>query len=617
MFRRLVLLSIVVTAMPLSIAQAQFEVSELSIVQLQNALSAGRTTSVELVEQYLKRIELLDLAGPNLASIVRSNPDALAVAAALDKERQISGPRSLMHGIPIVVKDNYNVAGLATSGGSVALAQFIPTGEATQVAKLRAAGAIILAKTNLHEYAYGITTVSSIGGQTRNPYDIRRVPGGSSGGTGAAVAASFAAVGWGSDTCGSVRIPAAFNNLYGLRPSKGLSSIYGIMPLSHTQDIGAPLARTLEDLAISLDIVSGYDGQDSATEVIKDSEPVSFQASLESIDLETVRLGRLVDYIDRASPETRKAIDDALDWYASAGAVIVDIEIPTLNELVAASGVIGFEFENDLNQYLLEFGSQAISNLDQIVSEGLYHQAINGVLTRSSNGELDQAAYARALAKRDELKQLLESILVEQNLNAIVYPPIMELPVFIGTSQPGNNCSISANSGLPALSMPIGFTEQGLPVAMELLGQFMQDEALLALAYEYEQELSPRQSPSVTPALEAGGLPQPIAYQLEFSQDGINLSVDLTWDKLSNELKYAVHSDGQEAVNAITAAVNVDGLDRFDEPILANLLRPIQESAEGSIFLSPYLRAGLVNRQLYLKVFAASLPPQGVVILVQ
>ena len=269
MLSKTVFLVIVTMTASFSFAQTQVDVSEASIRQLQNALEDGNTTSVNLVTQYLKRIELLDLAGPKLASIVRINSEALAEAAALDEERQVSGPRSLMHGIPIVVKDNYNVSGLPTSGGSIALAEFIPNAEATQVAKLKAAGAIVLAKTNLHEYAYGITSISSIGGQTLNPYDIRRVPGGSSGGTGAAVAASFAAVGWGSDTCGSVRIPSAFNNLFGLRPSKGLSSIYGIMPLSHTQDVGAPLARTLEDLAISLDFVTGYDENDSATQLVK------------------------------------------------------------------------------------------------------------------------------------------------------------------------------------------------------------------------------------------------------------------------------------------------------------------------------------------------------------
>jgi Asp-tRNA(Asn)/Glu-tRNA(Gln) amidotransferase A subunit family amidase len=604
-------------AAPLSFAQAPFNVSEASITAMQNALTDGRVTSVELVQQYLRRIELLDLAGPMLNSIVRTDPEALAVAAALDDERRRSGPRSLMHGIPIVVKDNYNTAGLATTGGSVALADFLPTAEATQVAKLRAAGAIILAKTNLHEYAYGITTISSVAGQTRNPYDLRRVPGGSSGGTGAAVAASFGAVGLGSDTCGSIRIPAAFNNLFGLRPSKGLSSIYGIMPLSHTQDVGGPLARSLKDLAISLDIVTGYDEKDSATQGVKDRSASQFLSSLGSAELSRVRLGRLVDYLDRANPEVRAAINQALDWYESQGATIVDVEIPDLGELLGASGVIAFEFESDLNQYLDEFGAVASGDLDQIVAEGLFHQQVNGVLTRSVNTEFNEPDYANALAKRDELRQLLESVLLDEDLDALVYPPIMELPVLIGNSQPGNNCSISANSGLPALSMPLGVTAQGLPVAMELLGAFLADETLLALAYDYEQATIPRRVPAVTPALLTGGLPQPIAYQVKLEQGEVEVAVQLTWDSLTNELRFRVNSEGRQPASSVTLSVNDDDLSAFDEPVLANLLRPIQASADGSIFIGPNLRRGLAQGRVYLKVFAPSLPRTGAVLLVE
>ncbi len=617
MFRKTIFLVFLTMANPLALAQSQHEVSEASILQLQNALANGSTTSVELVTHYLKRIELLDLAGPKLASIVRINSEALAEAAALDEERRQSGPRSQMHGIPIVVKDNYNVSGLPTTGGSIALADFLPNAEATQVTKLKAAGAIVLAKTNLHEYAYGITSISSIAGQTLNPYDIRRVPGGSSGGTGAAIAASFAAIGLGSDTCGSVRIPSAFNNLFGLRPSKGLSSIYGIMPLSHTQDVGAPLARTLEDLAISLDIVTGLDEKDSATQLAKDKPPTNFQASLNSIDLQTVRLGRLVDYLEQANPQVRSAINQALDWYVSQGATVVDIEIPGLSELLSSSGVIAFEFENDLNQFLSDFGSETELNLDGIVAGGLYHEQLDGILSRSSSAQLNESAYASALLKREELRDLLESVFDEKDLDAIVYPPVMELPVFIGNAQPGNNCSISANSGLPALSMPLGFTESGLPVAMELLGKFLQDEALLALAFDYERTQLPRQAPAVTPPIVDGQLPEPVFYSIELNQGSIGVSVELAWNNVTNQLGYSVHTQGEMSVSAVTLSVNNEALDVFDEPALANLLRPIQRNAEGVIFLDPQLRSGLTDGRVYLKVFAPSLPAQGVIALVQ
>ncbi len=210
------------------------EVFEASIPDLQEAMTEGRVTSLELVDAYLSRIGAYDQGGPALNSMVYLNPNARAQAAALDQERAIRGARGPLHGIPIILKDNYDTADLPTSGGSIALAGMIPPDDAFQVRKLREAGAVIIGKSNMHELAAGITTISSVGGQTRNPYDPSRNPGGSSGGTGAAIAASFAAIGWGSDTCGSIRIPASHNNLFGLRPTKGLSSIDGIIPLSQS-----------------------------------------------------------------------------------------------------------------------------------------------------------------------------------------------------------------------------------------------------------------------------------------------------------------------------------------------------------------------------------------------
>ena len=240
------LFAILVLFVPLTLqAQVPLEVSEASVHQLQLAMTARRLSAVELVDAYLERIEAYDDQGPALNAILTLNPDARAQAAALDREREITGPRGPLHGIPIILKDNYSTRDLPTTGGSKVLADFTPNANATQVQRLIDAGAIILAKSNLHEFAYGITTISSLGGQTRNPYDPSRLPGGSSGGTAAAIAASFATVGMGSDTCGSIRIPAAFNNLVGLRPTKGLSSIYGIMPLAGTQDVAGPLARKI------------------------------------------------------------------------------------------------------------------------------------------------------------------------------------------------------------------------------------------------------------------------------------------------------------------------------------------------------------------------------------
>ena len=231
----------------------RFEVMERTIPELQDAMAAGRVTSRELVEQYLARIEAYDQRGPSLNAMISLNAAALEEADALDEERASRNVRGPLHGVPVVVKDNYDMVGLPTTAGSVALADWYPPDDAYQVARLKEAGAVIIGKTNMHELAYGIETISSLGGQTRNPYDPTRNPGGSSGGTGAAVAANFAVAGMGSDTCGSIRIPSFHHALVGLRGTRGLSSRDGIIPLALTQDIGGPLTRTVTDLALVLD----------------------------------------------------------------------------------------------------------------------------------------------------------------------------------------------------------------------------------------------------------------------------------------------------------------------------------------------------------------------------
>ena len=274
-------------------ATAQIEVAEATIRELQEAMASGRTTSAEITAAYLARIEAYDQAGPRLNAIIRINANAVAEAEALDRERAARGPRGPLHGIPIILKDNYDALGMPSSAGSLALAGMMPPDDGFQVRKLREAGAVFLGKSNMHELASGITTVASLGGQTLNPYDLTRNPGGSSGGTGAAIAASFAAVGWGSDTCGSIRIPSAHNNLVGLRPTKGLSSIDGIVPLSHTQDVGGPLARSVEDLAIALDATIGPDPADPATRALEGRALPGFVDSLDEDALDGARIGVL------------------------------------------------------------------------------------------------------------------------------------------------------------------------------------------------------------------------------------------------------------------------------------------------------------------------------------
>ena len=246
-------------------AGESFDVAEKSITQLQAAMASGQVTSEQLVSRYIARIKAYDQAGPRLNSVIAINPRAAADARELDRERRERGPRGPLHGVPVLLKDNFDTADMPTTGGSLALVGVVPAQDAYQVRMLRRAGAVLLGKVNLHELALGLTSVSSYGGQTLNPYDLTRAPGGSSGGSGVAAAACFAAFTMGTDTSGSIRIPSSHNSIVGLRPSLGLSSRAGIIPFGHTQDTGGPMARTVEDIALILDATVGYDAADPST----------------------------------------------------------------------------------------------------------------------------------------------------------------------------------------------------------------------------------------------------------------------------------------------------------------------------------------------------------------
>ena len=618
MIRQILLLCMLSFALGAS-AQTRFDVFETSIAELQQTLEAGQITSVQLVEQYLARIAAYDKQGPALNSILRINPAARDTAAALDAERRLSGPRSSLHGIPILVKDNYNTTDLPTTGGSVALANFVPNENATQIDKLIAAGAIILAKTTLHEYAYGITTIASLSGQTRNPYDYRRVPGGSSGGTGAAVAASFGAIGLGSDTCGSIRIPAAFNNLFGLRPSKGLSSIHGVMPLSHTQDVAGPLARSLDDLAILLDIVVGYDPNDAATQVMQNTAHPQFQRSLASVALDGLRLGKLTRAFADSNAAVVGPIEEALEWYAAQGARLIEIDIPELDTLLSGSALIAHEFRVDIDHYLEQFGSESIADLADIVDQGLYHQAVGGPLTNNRGTQRDEAAYAAAAGIRTDLRLAIEKVFLDHELDAIVYPTVIENPVFIGEPQSGSQCQLAAHSGLPALSMPVGLNGRGLPIGMELLGQRFQDAQLLAMAYPYEQTQRPRTAPSVTPALNDGRAPQAQTVELAFNRQGAVFDASLEFDVVRNLFSYelVLAASNQAEIYAVTVVIDASDSQELNDPVVLNLLGPEMQAAEGEYFMTRAFREAFAEGRLYLKVFADQLPVSGAPQLIQ
>ena len=523
-----------------------FDVMEMSITEISAALEAGEVTSRELVAGYLARIEAFDQRGPALNAMVVVNPSAVADADALDAERAAGRVRGPLHGVPVVVKDNYDTADLPTSAGAIGLATSVPPDDAFQVGRLRQAGAIILGKTNMHELARGITTVSSIAGQTRNPYDLARNPGGSSGGTGAAVAASFAAVGMGSDTCGSIRIPSAHHALVGLRGTRGLASGDGIVPLSTTQDIGGPLARTVRDLAITLDATVGVDPADETTRRSEGRIPPSYVDALDPQGLQGARVALLEELLGDTGAErpVRTVIEAAVEEMSAEGAEAVEIGETDFGSLTQGASVIGLEFKFDFDAYLAKTPGASVRSLADLVALGLYHQVVDGGIRASLEVEsLDTDEYRERLAKRDTLRAAVEALLDEHDLTALIYPTIRQTARPIGQGQPGSNCSLSAISGLPAITVPAGYAADGMPVGLEMIGREFAETDLIRLAYAYEQATGHRRPPATTPSLVDP--PRPVGVDVRHDVvDGPGLRARFVLDQARRALTYTMSVHG-------------------------------------------------------------------------
>ncbi|HEX8943256.1 MAG TPA: amidase family protein [Gemmatimonadaceae bacterium] len=585
-------------------------VYEASITDLQSAMSAGRVRAVDLVDAYVARINAYDHAGPALNAIIRLNPNARAEAAALDAERKAGKVRGPLHGIPVIVKDNYGTRDLITSAGTIALAGMRTPDDAFQVRKLREAGAVILGKSNMHEFASGITTISSIGGQTCNPYDPDRNPGGSSGGSGAAVAASFSAVAWGSDTCGSIRIPSAVHNLFGLRPTKGLTSIAGIVPLSHTQDVAGPLARTVMDLAIALDATVGPDSADAATHVLDNQPLPRFVASLDSTSLRGARIGVFTEYFgtEADDQEAARVIRTALDKMKERGATLVNVAIAGLDSIAGNAGVINFEFKYDLIDYLAKIPNAPVKSLGEALDNGLFDVALDQPLhLREANGTRDNEQYRAAIARRAIARDMVVAFLDSAKLDAIVYPTVRRKAAFIGEPQRGANCQLSAITGLPALSMPAGFTPDGLPIGMELLGRPLADAHLVSLAYDYEQSTHPRRAPSTTPALVMGRAPRPIAFTTIARGGSVSAHGSFTFDPTRRSFDYSVRVTGAPASSVYGISLDRVG-GKQKGPVVRVLGRPGLASATGRLILGAVERRDLLDGKLALVVYTSDQP---------
>jgi Asp-tRNA(Asn)/Glu-tRNA(Gln) amidotransferase A subunit family amidase len=540
--------------------------------------------------------------------MVALNPDALAAADALDAERRTKGARGPLHGIPVLVKDNYETIEMPTSAGSIALAGFHPKSDAFQVRKLRDAGAVILGKTNMHELAAGITTTGSRFGQTRNPYDLDRNPGGSSGGTGAAIAANFAVAGMGSDTCGSIRNPASQNNLVGLRGTQGLSSRAGIVPLSSTQDIGGPLARTMADLVIMLDATVGPDAGDASTKESATHIPPSYRSALRADALKGARIGIVRSLFGTAGEdqEVTSAVQKSLDTLKQAGAELMDVTIPGLDDLLRDGSLITAEFKFDLAEYLARHPDAPVKSLGEILDRGLYHLALEDTFRgRNAPEKRGTEQERRARLKRPLLRDAAVGVIDEHRLSALLYPTLRRKPARLGDAQLGSNCTFSAHSGLPALGLPAAWTADGLPIGIDIAGRPWSESELLSLGAAMEQTWKLRKPPFSTPALVNGKAPAPRNFVVPIEENGERLGVvDFAYDTTTARLSYKTVFAPKRGERV--AAVWIQR-GTVDKPAAA-LHQLLPAAPSGSVVLTYSDRENLAAGRLILRVYTAQHP---------
>ena len=485
---------------------------EASVRGVHAALDSGKVTCTQVVEHYLDRIDAFDDRGPAVNAIITVNRRALETAAEMDRLDRAARARRPLHCIPVVLKDNFHTAEMPTTGGSVTFKNLQTPDDGFVVKKLRDAGAIIVAKANLHELARAGTTVSSLGGQTKNPYDLTRTPGGSSGGTGAAIAANFGVLGTGSDTGQSVRSPSSANAIVGLRPTRGLISRAGVMPFSTTQDEAGPMTRTVEDVARMLDVIAGYDPNDPITAFSAGHIPATYTASLDAGGLKGARIGLLTDFMGREPihEDVNRAVESAVTRMTAMGATVVRISIPHLDDLTRGLSLMSFEFKAAFDNYLSGLGAAApVKSLAELIARGEVHQSMQRALEadlKVIDGP-QSPEYQRMLERRGALRQAVMTAIAANKLDAILYPHQKRLVVPIGEDQAERNGVLSNSTGFPALTFPGGFSPPtasapiGVPIGLELLGPEWSEPVLLKLAFAYEQATRHRKPPRSTPPL--------------------------------------------------------------------------------------------------------------------
>lgn len=486
-----------------------FDLLTASVTDIQQAVAAGAFTYEQLVQLYLSRIKAYDKKGPRLNAVIAINPRAIEIARALDAERSTKGLRSPLHGIPIAIKDNIDVVDIPSAGANLALAGTYPAHDATVVRKLRAAGAIIFLKTNMDELALGSQGLSSFGGQILNPYDLKRNPGGSSGGSGVAVNVGFATLGVGTETGFSIRSPASNNSIIGIAPTEGLVSRAGVIPISFTQDRVGAHAKSVADAALLLTHLRGFDADDLGTTASLgklDKKPYT-----EALDdrLNGARIGVLRDLFRKGEQfePANRVIEQQITFMKERRAVVIDGLTAGIDliSLIPDLRVNNYELRFAFDSYLRRRGpSSPVKSLEELIASGKYLRGLDSRYEQAMKVEtldFDQNYLAR-LANRRMLHELLSVLMDKYRVDALVYPVKSLGAPLIGSADTGiRDNPISAVTGLPAVTVPAGVDDQGLPLAMEFLGRSFSEPKLIQLAYAYEQASRRRVAPKSTPHL--------------------------------------------------------------------------------------------------------------------
>jgi amidase len=500
-------------------AAAKFDLEEATVADLQQRMQSGRETSRSLVDKYLARIDAIDKSGPTLRSVIEINPDARSIADALDAERKAKGARGPLHGIPVLIKDNIATADhMMTTAGSLALVGATPPTDAFLVTQLRAAGAVILGKTNLSEWANFRSTHSSSGwsgrgGLVKDPYALDRNPSGSSSGSGAAEAANLCVVAVGTETDGSIVSPSNSNSLVGIKPTLGLISRTGIVPISHSQDTAGPMARTVADAVALLGVMAGPDPSDPATQEAGTRGRRDYTAALDANGLAGARIGVVRKHLVGYNADADRLMEAAIADMKAKGAVIVDpADIPTLGHFDDSElDVLLYEFKADLKKYLDWIGPQApvhsladiIAFNDRTKDKEMPYFGQELMLQAEAKGPLTEAKYLAALAKNHELSRTkgIDAVMDQYKLDALVAPtggPPWLTDLANGDASGTSSSTMPAVAGYPHITVPGGYV-YGLPIGISFFGRAWSEATLIKIAYAYEQATKHRVAPTFPP----------------------------------------------------------------------------------------------------------------------